>query len=255
MAIAAALIAAVASLASIFLTWFLTERVRTEISAQTLALERVKVDLAAQALALDRTKTELAVAAQQTADSSSKIDRARLELERRSTEFSQRLGNRSLQVEDKKATTDEIRLTPDFAKLSNELRPALEIGCNAEILDKLTLKVDCSFKNKGAHRLTVTPTGASLQERSSQAGIPGGIASFENGDTNSILAGGSGSNTYVIRLTPAGASHSKPILRFTFRANTDQISLNMTKRLAKGVLTDDELSQLSVQIYTLNIWL
>lgn len=250
-----ALISATASILSIFVTWFLTERIRTDISAQTLALERVKVDLSSQTLALEKVKVDIAAAAQRTAETSTRIDNARLDLDRRIAQSTEYLSNRKVQIEDKRTTTDEIRLTPEFARLSNDLRPALEIDCKAETEDGSFYKVNCTFRNKGAHRCGVIPTGVSLLDRATQKPIEKAIVSFENGDSNSILAGGSGSNWYSIRLAPSGAAVKKPIIQLTFRANTDAIAVNMLKRLAKGTLTDDELAQLSIQNYTWNIWL
>ena len=42
-----AAIASITTIVSILVTWFLTERIRTDIAAQTLALERTKADIAA----------------------------------------------------------------------------------------------------------------------------------------------------------------------------------------------------------------
>jgi len=113
-----AAIASITTIVSILVTWFLTERIRTDIAAQTLALERTKADIAA--------------ASQQTAELALQLEQARLELDRRIAQSAEVRSNRTMQIEDRRARTDEARLTPDFAKLSNELRPNFTIDCKIE---------------------------------------------------------------------------------------------------------------------------
>jgi len=232
----AATIAAIASLSTVFITWFLIERVRTDISQQTLALERVKVEVAA--------------AAQRTAEMGLKIDQSRLELDRRIAQSTESQANRRIQIEDKRYTTNEARLTPYFAKLSNDLRPNLQIDCLPKREEPALLLVDCRFENKGAYRITVTPKTVEILDKVTEKGIAGAISSFDNANANTILTGGLGSNTYTIRLTQTGAALKQGMLSFVFTAVTDQVAINMTKRLAKGILTDEELKQLSEQSYT-----
>lgn len=253
-ALYAATIAACASVLTVMLTWFLTERIRTDIANQTLALEKVKVDIASQTLSLERVKVDLAVTAQQTANMTAQVNSSRLELERKIAQSTEYLGNRKVQIEDKRSNTDEIRLTPEFSRLQNELRPGISVECTGEAIDPSTHRITCSFANKGAHRASITPTGVSFLDRDSLSKLPEMILRFENGDSNTVLAGGTASSTYIIRLTPKGTEQKKPVFSFAFKAATDQVAINMAKKLAKGLLTDEDLAQLSVQTYVSNLW-
>jgi hypothetical protein len=247
-----ALIASLTSLGVLFFGYHLTERVRTDIAAQTLALEKVKVDIAAQTLALDRMKVDIGSAAQKTSEMATKIDEARLQLETRIAASTEKLGNRKIQIEDKRGQTEEIRLTPDFAKLSNEIRPNIDISCEASKSDLTVIRMKVSFKNLGAHKAKIVPTNVSLLGSSNQILMAGAIERIDNAAANFVLPGLSGSNIYEIILTQYGATIEKPIISITFIASTDQVAIDITKRLAKGLFTDKELQSLSEQTYTYN---
>ena len=234
--ILAATIAAIASLSTVFITWFLTERVRTDISQQTLALERVKVEVAA--------------AAQRTGEMAIKIDEARLELDRTTAQRTESQANKRIQIEDKRSTTDEARLTQDFTRLSNDLRPNLQINCSMKRKEPTVLVVECTFENKGKHRVKVTPTTVTVLDQFTREAIVGAISSFDHAIENTIPTGLQGSNSYTIMLTHTGAALKQGWLSFSFKVATDQVAINMTKRLSKGILTDQELKQLAEQPYT-----
>lgn len=249
----AALIAAGASLSSVVLTWLLTERVDAEFAAQTLQLEQGRLKLAERSLELKRVNTELGEIAQRINASSLEIDGARLSLERQIAEQSRLLHDRQIEIESSRATTDEIRLTADFFRIANQLRPTIEIDCSRKNVGIDIIEANCSFRNAGAHRASITPTGVTLLSGRSQIALEGAISAFENAEKNTILSGGAGSNTYTIKLSAAGALHKGSILRLHFDSATDPIAVNMTRRMAKGKLTDDELSQLAIQTYRYNI--
>lgn len=239
-AIIVAVIAALTSLSALFLSYFLTERVRTDIAAQTLALERMKVDVAS--------------AAQRTSEMAARIEEARLHLDRRIASTREGLENKKIQIEDKRAQTEDVRLTPDFTKLSNDLRPTLDVSCQGDTSYPRVIRMECSFKNRGAHRTKIVPTGVSMLGRRDQKGVAGAIERIDNAEENNILPGGTGTNTYDIVLTENGATIKNPIISIEFLAVTDQLAINMTKRLAKGIITDEELKNLSEQTYTQQVW-
>ena len=234
-----ALIASATSLAGLLLTYVFTERARTEIANQTLQLERIKVDISA--------------ATQKTAEVAARVDMARLELERQIARSRERIESRKVQIEDRKGTTEEVRLTPDLTKLSNELRPNVDVSCYGDPIDGVILRITCNFKNKGAHRAKVEPKLFSMLNRSDQTEIPGTIQKIDNAGSNNILPNGAGSNVYEIFLTPAGVAVKNPIISIKFDATTDEVAVAMTKRLSKGIITDEELRSFSTQRYIFNL--
>ena len=239
MPIIVALIASVTSLAGLLFTYVFTERTRTEIAAQTLQLERIKVDTSA--------------AAQKTSELGALVDLARLELESQTAKSGELIESKKVQIENRRGNTEEVRLTPDFTKLSNELRPNIELSCNGDPIEGVLLRITCSFKNKGAHRAKIEPKAFSMLDRSDQKEISGAIQKVDNVDANNILATGVGSNVYEVFLTPAGVAIQKPIISIRFDATTDSVAVAITRRLSKGVITDEELRTLSTQVYTFNL--
>lgn len=253
--IVTAVIAACASVVTVGLTWFLTERIRTDIATQTLALERVKTDISMQTLALEKAKLDIANAAQSTAEMRTQLDQSRLELDRKTAKFTEYLGNKKVQIADKQSSTDEKRLAPEFSKLANALRPTFSISCGMESRQGLTLEVQCTFTNQGSNRATVTLRGVSIVDKQSLAELPGMVEQFTppEGEGNTVLPGLTGSNTYFIRLTAAGLQSRQAALRIRFAAATDTVALNVVRRQSKGILTDEELNQLSVQGYVYHL--
>lgn len=237
--IVVAVIASVTSIAGLLLTYVFTERARTEIASQTLQLERIKTDISA--------------ASQRTADVVARVDEARLQLERQIARSTELIESRKIQIDDRRGNTEEVRLTPDLTKLSNDLRPNFEVSCSGDALDGLVLRINCTFKNKGSHRALISPKFFTMLNRSDQKGLPGVIEKIENGVANNVLPNGSGSNTYEVWLTPAGAAVKSPIVSITFEAKTDDVAIALTKRLSKGAITNQELRELAMQGYTFNL--
>jgi hypothetical protein len=195
-----ALIAAVPSLICCLLTYFLTDRVRNDLSAQKIQIDQIR-----------------------------------------------------LKIEKERSQTDEVRLTPDFAKLSNDLRPNIEIACQGDTSESGVIRMTCLFTNRGANRARITPTSIKMLSSSDQKEIDGAISRIDNTEGNTILPSGKGSNIYEIILTPYGTTIKRPIICIEFQAVTDQVAVAMTKRLAKGLIKDDELRSFAQQSYTFNV--
>ena len=232
--IVVALLTAVTAISTLLLNYWLIERARTDISAQTVALEKIKVDIA--------------MSAQKTAESVAKIDASRLDQERQSASTIERLESKKIRLEDKKSSNEQIRLTPDIAKLSNDLRPTLVISCDGSYSDSTIVKLDCNFKNNGAQRVGIVPKSVGMLDKN-QKEIDKAIIKIDAA-MNTILPGGTGSDTYTVALTSLGEMVKQPIFRIKFVATTDQQAINLTRRLAGGYITEAELKELSKQNYT-----
>lgn len=238
-AIAVALVAAATAIFTLIFNYWMIERIRHDISAQTLALERIKVDIASSA--------------QKTSETVAKIDSARLVLERQIALTTEHFESRKVNIEDKKSRTDEVRLTQDFAKLSNDLRPHIKTSCYGKYLQPDLIRMECTFENNGVHRVKIVPTSTAMHDSKSLISINNAIIKNENSEENIIPSGFSGLNTIDIKLTPIGEKIKQPIIRFQYTATTDQQAINMTKRLSGGYITDAELKELSTQKYTFKL--
>ena len=236
-AIIVALLAAFTAIVTLLLNYWLVERTRTDIAAQTIALEKIKVDIA--------------LSAQKTAESVAKIDEARISQERQSVATMAQLESKKIQLENKKSNHEQTRLTPDIAKLSNDLRPNIVISCDGSNSDRKTVKLECSFKNNGAQRVKIYPKTVGMYDKN-QKGIKEALSEFD-GESNTILPGATGSNTYTVTLTSIGEIVNQPIYKIEFDAITDQQAINLTRRLASGYITEAELKELSRQGYTINL--
>jgi len=232
-----AVIAAITSIITVLMNYWLVERTRNDLSAQTVVLEKLKVDLAKSA--------------QATSESVAKIDASRLDLERNSSSAVQKMELQKYELENRKHTNDQVKLTPDLSKLSNDLRPIVAITCDGSNIDSTHVNLDCSFKNNGAHRVKIVPKSVGMMDRN-QKDIDGAVKKID-GAENTILPGGTGSNTYKVVITTFGETVTQPIYRIKFAATTDQQAINLTRRLSHGYITEPELKELSQQGYTINL--
>ena len=227
------------------------------IERQTLALERIKLDVSKSAQmtaeTVATTDVERLASEKQKALLAAKLEAERLESERQNALITHRIESIKTRIEDKKSRTDEARLTQDFSKLSNDLRPNIAIECDSDYNQPTFLKVTCKFYNKGAHRCKITPLHFNMLDGNNERLIANAVSQVEHADSNSILPGGYGSNTYNIWLKPVGEKQMSRIIQIDYLATTDRQAVDMTKRLAAGYITETELQDLSQQSYTLNL--
>jgi len=194
--------------------YLLTERVRTDISAQTLNLQK-------QTLELDRIKVDLARAVQQTAVANSKIEEARLALQTKVADSAAIIESRKLSFSGRNTDTNEARLTPDIAKLLNDLRPSLAINCSMFRPDIEHLRIDCNFKSLSAFKVLVTPGDIFAKDALTGTTIPHWSNSFDGLDSNQVLSGGSGGDSFSTTLLPSAQMLRNVIVFVKFRAVTE----------------------------------
>lgn len=249
-ALVVAVIAATAVVGSTVLNYILTEKVRTEIASQTLAIEQAKLQIAASAQKTTETANQVTLL---RLDFDKQNAQSRLELDKQIAALSQRNDSVRTRLDERRTRTDEVRLTTDFTKLSNELRPNVVMKCVMVLQNPSFFRLDCNFKNLGVHPVRVSPPGIWLLGNETQQPISDAIARIENVDGNFLPAGGMGSNTYDIYLTSLGEKLVRPTLRTKVDVSTDQQAIDMTRRLATGYITEKELKSLSMGAFTYNM--
>ena len=220
------------------MNYFLTDRLKSEIADQTLMLERIK--------------TDVAIAAQRTADTAVKIDQARLALEHNVATSNRKFETIRLTNDSTRTVTDQARLTAEFSKLSNDLRPNLSFSCNGSSANGTLFVIHCTVTNKGAHRVglitvRIARLNSSQPNNSEEVPVPPG----SNG-SNTVLTNGIGSLDYEIPITRAEGI-GKSLFKLHFFAKTDQQAVEMARRLGGNVFTEFELKELSTNSYAYTV--
>lgn len=250
--ITVAAIAAITALASIAFTYTFTESVRTQISAQTLALDIMKVDISKAAQRTADTVASIDAARLELQRQAASIDGARLDLQRQIATTSTRNDVKRTEIDDARRKADEIRLASDLSKAQNELIPVMEFKCEAERVQVRLVKLTCHFKNTGTHRITVTPVQFDLVDALSQKVVEQGISRVDNQSTNTLPVGVTGSDTYDIYLSEVGEKLKAQLFRAKIRAQTDAVAVNKLRAIAKGYISEGDFSSLPIQNYVWN---
>lgn len=232
-------IAAFSTVAAFALNLYLVEQVRNDLAQQTVALNRQTVEL-------DKVKTELAKDAQKTADLNALTNQAQLALMVRQTVNAEKSQNTRSKIDERTIRADEARLTPDYAKLMNDLRPALATDCRATRETSSLASIHCYFKNSGAFRVGLKITDIVGWDKRTNSPIAGKVKRFSGQDSNHILANGTGSNILYVELADNVQELS---VRISYLATTDSHAIALTKKLSLGILGDKELNHLSSQHY------
>lgn len=214
--IIAAIIIAFPTLIALILNYSLVDKIRTDIAEQTLELEKIKINMASTA---------------------------------------QQLESRKIQIEDKRSQTEQLSLMQNFIKLSNELRPNLDISCEGPANFSKTVRITCKCVNNGIHAVKIIPETIAILDNNDQTEIKNTIERIANAKANYINSGGKGADTYDIILTDYGVTIKKPVFKITFLAVTNDIAINIGKRTLRGVINDKEMKKLSEMHYNYYLWL
>lgn len=253
------------------LTWFLTERIRTQISQQTLVLENRKTIVSERTVDLDRIKTVIADSALKLDDARTEIAKQMLDLERarikimesnrKTEELTLKLNQSRLEFDQtmarNRSAIEDTKLAPEFAQILSDIRPNIEIKCS--ILDKSEIKVirlKCVFSNKGKHLVVVNLENFKMIDGFSQKEISGAIAGIENNVQNNILPYGSGSDIYVFRLTERGSAQNKNQQGFYihFLVKTDKTIIDQLKSSYKDKKYIRKINDSSSQGYNYKLF-
>lgn len=233
-------IAALSSIGAFLLNFHLVERVKNDLAEQTLALNRQSVEL-------DRVKTEIAKDAQRTADLNALTNQAQLALMVRQTVTAEKNQGIKNRVDERTVRADEARLTPDFAKLTNDLRPSVDTTCDSSRESSSLASLNCTFKNSGSFKVNLKITQIAAWDTRTETQVPGKIKSVAGSLTNNILANGTGSNAFYLDLADDTQALTVIIRAI---ATTDKHAIALTKRLSLGILGEGELTDLSTQSYS-----
>lgn len=263
--IVVAIIAAITTLISVAFTYYFVERVRNQISAQTLALENIKLDVsrAAQStaetvVAIDAARLELQRQAASIEEAklgiqlqTVSIDNSRLGLQRQIAQASNRNDTKKAEIDDQRRKADEIRLASELAKAENELIPIIVVSCNTQKYTQRLVKLHCNFVNKGTNKVMVTPVKFALLNSVTQKPEEDGIENLENSnDSNSLLPGTSGDNTYDIYLSQKGDGLRNRQISVKIKAVTDATATGKLREVTKEHVSEERLASLPIYYYT-----
>lgn len=247
------IIAAVTTFASIGFTYYFVERVRTQISTQTLALEAVKVDISKATQKTAETIASIDAARLELQRQAASIDAARFDLQRQIAKVSNRNDTKKTEIENQRGKADEVRLASELSKAENELIPVIAVRCNTEKFTQRLVKLHCSFKNNGTHRVSIVPEKFELLDSITQRVVDNTIERLENSDSmNTLPTNTDGSNTYDIYLSEKGDKLKNRVISVKIKVQTDEFAVGRLRETAKGRTNEMALNKLSVYNYIFN---
>ena len=120
-----------------------------------------------------------------------------------------------LYVGSKREQTEKERLEFDYAKISKELHPSLDLSCTHNLIKptetiKNVVIIDCMIKNNGVHNVYIVPLGITMFEHMEQKMIDNAIESTDRlYPTISVPDNDGNRHQYKITLT-ANAEQTDP---------------------------------------------
>lgn len=239
--------------------YFYIEQIKNDLLKQSLNLDSIKINIdkasqenARQMLELERIKVEIAKSSEANSEIGTRVSQSRLDMDRQTEKNNKIKDQAKLNLDSNSGQRDEARLSVDFTKLLNELRPNLQINCNSIITKDNYIVIECSFKNLGLNKIIVYPIDIFLLDENNKQIIHNAILKTEDLDSNQII--NLGSNRYTVFLTPEGQKLKKHNFKLSIKAITNQSSIDLTKRLSKGLITDEELNDAATQLYQINLY-
>lgn len=152
------------------------------------------------------------------------------------------------EVEATKLQLDQTKLSIDISKFMNDIRPALNDECSALATSPLQVRVSCSVKNIGAHRVILSKPLAKLRVRGQENFIDSNYFLQKMLNGNALLPGTYGTTNYVIEVSsPADWSRVEVVTEF--EAKTDTIIVNVAKTTLAGKVEPTVVDALSRHRY------
>jgi len=165
----------------------------------------------------------------------------------------QAVKEQKIQIGNKNEQTVKERPAFNYAKISKELHPSLDLSCNHNIVKPTKTKknaviIGCMIKNNGVHNVYIVPLRITMLEHMEQKMIDNAIESTDY-LYPTISAPGNNSNRkqYKVTLTEHGVARLKKGYSFqiSFKASTVESGLNKIKRQVKGAIKDSKLKEMS----------
>ena len=165
----------------------------------------------------------------------------------------QAVKKQKIQTVSKREQTVKERPEFNYAKISKELHPSLDLSCNHEIVKPTETKknaviIGCMIKNNGVHKVYIVPLRITMLEHMEQRMIDNAIESTDY-LYPTISAPGNNSNRkqYKVTLTEHGVARLKKGYSFqiSFKASTVESGLNKIKSQVKGAIKDSKLKEMS----------
>ena len=165
----------------------------------------------------------------------------------------QAVKEQKIPIGNKSEQTVKERPAFNYAKISKELHPSLDLSCNHEIVKptetkKNTVIIGCMIKNNGVHKVYIVPLRITMLEHMEQRMIDNAIESTDYlYPTISAPGNNSNSKQYKVTLTEHGVARLKKGYSFqiSFKASTVESGLNKIKRQVKGAIKDSKLKEMS----------
>lgn len=165
----------------------------------------------------------------------------------------QAVKEQKIQTVSKREQTVKERPEFNYAKISKELHPSLDLSCNHNIVKptetkKNAVNIVCMIKNNGVHKVYIVPLRITMLEHMEQKMIDNAIESTDY-LYPTISAPGNNSNRkqYKVTLTEYGVARLKKGYSFqiSFKASTVESGLNKIRRQVKGAIKDSKLKEMS----------
>ncbi|HXU92950.1 MAG TPA: hypothetical protein VFP33_04775 [Gallionella sp.] len=148
------------------------------------------------------------------------------------------------EIEATKLQLDQTKLSIDISKFLNDIRPTLNDNCSAWAISPVQVKVSCSVKNIGAHRVLLSKPRAKLRIRGQEEFIDSKYFAQKFLSGNALPPGTEGSTSYVIE-TPSPADWSRVEVVTEFDAKTDGIIVEVAKTTLAGKIEPKLIDALS----------
>ena len=207
-----------------------------------------KEDKSAQTV--KKQKTQIVIKLQQGKKREQAVKKQKIQI---ASKREQAVKKQKIQTVSKREQTVKERPEFNYAKISKELHPSLDLSCNHEIVKPTETKknaviIGCMIKNNGVHKVYIVPLRITMLEHMEQRMIDNAIESTDY-LYPTISAPGNNSNRkqYKVTLTEHGVARLKKGYSFqiSFKASTVESGLNKIKSQVKGAIKDSKLKEMS----------
>lgn len=158
-----------------------------------------------------------------------------------------------LQLEERKSSNDEAKLSIDVSNFLKDLRPLIQFECDAQAVDRLRVVMTCGANNIGQHKVFIEKPSVSLRFKANRQVVSTdaykGTLEVKFTHSNSVPPGLRAGFEYEVVFTKP-PDFSMFDLETAFVAHTDSGVVNLVAKLLQDRVDAYLLSSISKQIYT-----
>ncbi|GHD81710.1 hypothetical protein GCM10011419_28130 [Vogesella fluminis] len=148
------------------------------------------------------------------------------------------------EIEVTKIQLDQTKLSIDISKFLNDIRPTLNDDCTAWATSPVQVKVSCSVKNIGVHRILLDKPLAKLRIKGQEEFINSKYFAQKLPNDNALPPGTEGTSSYIIEV-PSPADWSRVEVVTEINAKTDGIIIDIAKTTLSGSVDPKYVDALS----------